>query len=87
MLYQEHQVAITIAGEAPDWFGMQRIKTGLHSIYIYTFNIYTEHVTRKFKSYENYDKSESFKNTGNPILELRNADDTVLHSNSPLGLE
>lgn len=86
-LYHEQKAAVRTAGETSTWFEVQKgVRQGC-ILSPYLFNIYAENIMRNVKYDETYGKYESFTIGGNEIPELRYADDTVILSNTPEGLE
>jgi hypothetical protein len=86
-LYQEQQAAVRTESGTSDWFEVQK---GVRQGCILSpclFNIYAENIMRNVKNDPDYQKFDPFNIGGHDIPELRYADDTVLLSNSPEGLE
>jgi hypothetical protein len=86
-LYHDQKAAIRLAGETSDWFEDQKgIKQGC-ILSPYLFNIYAEHIKRNVRNSNNCASFDPLSVSGLKVLELIYADDTVLLSQSPKGLE
>lgn len=85
-IYQEQQAVIKITVELSNWFEVQRGIRQDCILFLYLFNIHAENM-RNIKNYESCDTFDSFNVTGNQISELIYANDTVVISNDPRGLE
>ena len=95
-LYESQEAAVRVDGETSDWFNVGKgVRQGC-ILSPYLFNIYAENIMRNFRSdpqrYNNendteYDTYDSLNIGGREYPELRYADDTVLLSTTPEGLE
>ena len=86
-LYDEQQASVRINGETSEWFKVgQGVRQGC-IISPHLFNIYTENIMRQLHSDPNPSKYSSLSIGGHELPELRYADDTVLLSTTPTGLE
>ena len=86
-LYDEQTAAVKINGETSEWFkGEQGVRQGC-ILSPYLFNIYAENIMRKMYYEDHFDNFDSINIGGHNFPELRYADDTVLLSTTPEGLE
>ena len=95
-LYENQEAAVRVEGETSEWFNVGKgVRQGC-ILSPYLFNVYAENIMRNVRSdehrYENrdgqeYDTFDSLNIGGQKYPELRYADDTVLLSTTPEGLE
>ena len=95
-LYENQEAAVRVEGETSEWFNVGKgVRQGC-ILSPYLFNVYAENIMRNVRSdehrYENrdgqeYDTFDSLNIGGQEYPELRYADDTVLLSTTPEGLE
>ena len=95
-LYDSQEAAIRVEGEMSEWFSVGKgVRQGC-ILSPYLFNIYAENIMRNFRNdpeiYDcsekpGYDTYDSLNIGGREYPELRYADDTVLLSTTPEGLE
>ena len=95
-LYLSQEAAVRVEGETSKWFNVGKgVRQGC-ILSPYLFNIYAENIMRNFRDdiqryddpeHPEYDTYESLSIGGRPLPEIRYADDTVLFSSTPEGLE
>ena len=95
-LYESQEAAVRVEGDTSEWFFVGKgVRQGC-ILSPYLFNIYAENIMRNVREddhrYDNqedpeYDTFDSLNIGGREYPELRYADDTVLLSTSPEGLE
>ena len=95
-LYENQEAAVRVDGETSEWFGVGKgVRQGC-ILSPYLFNVYAEMIMRNFRDDPGrYDDSEeperdtydSISIGGRSLPEMRYADDTVLLSSTPEGLE
>ena len=86
-LYNEQSATVRINGETSEWFkAEQGVRQGC-IISPYLFNIYAENIMRQIYCEEYFKHFHSLNIGGHDLPELRYADDTVLLSTTPEGLE
>ena len=95
-LYLNQEAAVRVEGETSEWFSVGKgVRQGC-ILSPYLFNIYAENIMRNFtydtQRYNDpadpeHDTFDSLNIGGRALPELRYADDTVLLSNTPEGLE
>ena len=95
-LYADQEAAIRVDGETSEWFEVGKgVRQGC-ILSPYLFNIYAENIMRNFRddtqryddpSDPEHDTYDSLNIGGKSLPELRYADDTVLLSCTPEGLE
>ena len=86
-LYSKQEAAVRLEGDISGWF---RAEQGVRQGCIlspYLFNIYAENIMRQLYYDSSFEAYDSLSIGGHSIPELRYADDTVLLSTSPEGLE
>ena len=95
-LYQNQEAAVRVDGETSEWFNVGKgVRQGC-ILSPYLFNVYAENIMRNFRDDAHrfddvedpeFDTYESISIGGRSLPELRYADDTVLLSSTPEGLE
>ena len=95
-LYQNQEAAVRVEGETSEWFSVGKgVRQGC-ILSPYLFNVYADYIMRNFREdasrFDNeddpeYDTYDSINIGGRSLPELRYADDTVLLSSTPEGLE
>ena len=95
-LYENQEAAVRVEGETSEWFNVGKgVRQGC-ILSPYLFNVYAENIMRNVRSDEHryesrdgqeYDTFDSLNIGGQKYPELRYADDTVLLSTTPEGLE
>ena len=95
-LYVDQEAAVRVDGEMSEWFEVGKgVRQGC-ILSPYLFNIYAENIMRNFRedperyndpADPDHDTYESLSIGGRSLPELRYADDTVLLSTTPEGLE
>ena len=95
-LYFDQEAAVRVDGETTEWFSIGKgVRQGC-ILSPYLFNVYAERIMRNFRDdSQRFDDPEdperdtydSISVGGRSLPELRYADDTVLLSSTPEGLE
>ena len=95
-LYHEQEAAVRVEGETSEWFSVGKgVRQGC-ILSPYLFNVYAENIMRNFRddaqrfddpADPDKDTYDSINIGGRSLPELRYADDTVLLSSTPEGLE